>query len=245
MAERGYLILGGTSDIGRSVAATLRAQGHPVVLAGRDPDAVAEIAGPLDAPVARYEASDPGSVAESFAKAIEHCGELGGVVNMAGTVLLKPAHLTSDEEWAETIAVNLTSSFYIVREAAKAMRKSGGSVVLMSSAAARTGLPNHEAIAAAKAGVIGLTRSAAATYGGKGIRFNAVAPGLVKTKITERIWSNEQQAEASAAMHALGRLGEPEQVASLVTWLLTPASDWVTGEVFGVDGGLAGVVAKK
>ncbi|MEM7811892.1 MAG: SDR family oxidoreductase [Planctomycetota bacterium] len=241
----GYLILGATSGVGRVVAETLHAQGAKFALAGRDAAAIAEIARPYEAPTASYVAGDAASVAEAFGVATQAFGEIAGVVNLAGTVLLKPAHITTDEEWAETVTVNLTSSFHVVREAAKAMRKSGGSVVLMASAAARTGLPNHEAIAAAKAGVIGLTRSAAATYGPKNIRFNAVAPGLVKTKMTERIWGNEAQAAASASMHALGRLGEPGQVASIVTWLLTPASDWVTGQVFGVDGGLAGVVPKK
>ena len=92
------------------------------------------------------------------------------------------------------------------------MRKTGGAIILMSTAAARIGLPNHEAIAAAKAGVIGLMQSAAASYASRGIRVNAVAPGLVKTRMTERIWSNEKTAAASCTMHALGRLGEPSDV---------------------------------
>ena len=97
---------------------------------------------------------------------------------------------------------------------------------------------NHEAIAAAKAGVIGLMQSAAASYASRGIRINAVAPGLVKTEMTRRIWSSEKSASVSRSMHALGRLGEPKDVASLIVWLLQPENDWVTGQVFGVDGGL-------
>ena len=107
----------------------------------------------------------------------------------------------------------------------------------MSSAAARIGLANHEAIAAAKAGVIGLTKSAAASYAGREIRFNAVAPGLVKTQLTGNIWRRERSAAASRAMHALGRLGEPSEVAALVTWLLDPQNSWITGEVISVSGG--------
>lgn len=107
-----------------------------------------------------------------------------------------------------------------------------------STMAARLGLVNHEAIAAAKAGVIGLTLSAAATYASKGIRVNAVAPGLVRTPLTARITSNEATLNASTAMHALGRVGEPEDVASAIAWLLDPAQAWVTGQVI-VGGGLA------
>lgn len=117
--------------------------------------------------------------------------------------------------------------------------------MLVSSAAARIGFANHEAIAAAKAGVIGLTLSAAATYASRGLRFNAVAPGLVRTPMTERITANESAAEASIAMHALGRLGEPADVAGLIAWLLDPRNSWITGQVFGVDGGLASLRSRR
>ena len=157
------------------------------------------------------------------------------------SLLLKPAHLTTDSEWNETIATNLTSAFATVRGAAKTMRSGGGSVVLFSSAAAQIGLANHEAIAAAKAGVNGLARSAAASYASRGIRFNVVAPGLVKTKLTRRIWESERAAATSRAMHALDRLGEPQDVASVVCFLLAPENSWITGEVFSLDGGLAHV----
>jgi 3-oxoacyl-[acyl-carrier protein] reductase len=160
-------------------------------------------------------------------------------VNCVGSLLLKPAHLTKESEWHHTIATNLTSAFATVQAAAKTMGNRGGSVVLMSTAAARLGLANHEAIAAAKAGVEGLAQSAAASYAKQAIRFNVVAPGLVKTKLTKRIWESERAATTSIAMHALGRLGEAEEVASLITWLLEPANSWVTGEVFAIDGGLA------
>jgi NAD(P)-dependent dehydrogenase (short-subunit alcohol dehydrogenase family) len=162
-----------------------------------------------------------------------------GVVNCVGSLLLKPAHLTSDDEWDATIATNLRSAFATVRAAAKTMRSTGGSVVLVSSAAAQLGFANHEAIAAAKAGVIGLTRSAAATYAARGLRVNAVAPGLVRTPLTESIWSKEASATASEEMHALGRLGEPDDVASAICWLLDPTNSWVTGEVLSIDGGLS------
>jgi NAD(P)-dependent dehydrogenase (short-subunit alcohol dehydrogenase family) len=118
------------------------------------------------------------------------------------------------------------------------MRSFGGSVVLMSSAAARIGLANHEAIAAAKAGIIGLTLSAAATYAAQGIRVNAVAPGLIDTPMTKRITSNETSLSASVAMHPLGRIGTPDEVAATIEWLLRPESSWITGQVIGVDGGL-------
>ena len=118
----------------------------------------------------------------------------------------------------------------------------GGSIVLMSSVAGRYGLPNHEAVAAAKAGIEGLVRAAAATYAPRGIRVNAVAPGLVRTPLAGRLVATEQAVEASAAMHPLGRIGEPEDLTDALAFLLDPArSAWVTGQTLSVDGGFATV----
>jgi NAD(P)-dependent dehydrogenase (short-subunit alcohol dehydrogenase family) len=169
---------------------------------------------------------------------IARYGRIDGVAHCVGSLLLKSAHSTSPEEWNDIIATNLTSAFVVLSSAVRAMRQRGGSIVLVSSAAARIGLANHEAIAAAKAGVIGLTLSSAATYASKGIRVNAVAPGLVRTPLTRRIWDKPALAEASESMHALSRLGEPQDVASLIGWLLDPVNSWVTGQVIGIDGGL-------
>jgi NAD(P)-dependent dehydrogenase (short-subunit alcohol dehydrogenase family) len=125
------------------------------------------------------------------------------------------------------------------------MRAEGGSIVLLASAAAEVGLVNHEAIAAAKAGVIGLGRAAAATYARQGIRVNVVAPGLVDTPLSASILSNELARQASVDMHPLGRIGTAEDVASAIDWLLSREASWVTGQVLGVDGGLASVRGRK
>ena len=168
-------------------------------------------------------------------------GGLTGITNCVGSILLKPAHLTSTADWAATLATNLTSGFGCVRAAGRLMKADGGSVVLVSSAAARIGLPNHEAIAAAKAGIIGLVLSAAATYARQKIRFNAVAPGLTRTPLAAGLVASELAEKASVAMHPLGRLGEPEDVARAIAWLLDPQQSWVTAQVIGIDGGLADV----
>ena len=209
-----------------------------MLLVGRNEQRISDLAAELDSPFRVIDATNIETVEECVDHGLEQFGKIEGIVNCVGSVVLKPAHLTSPADWQESLAINLTSAFATVRAGYKVMRDTGGSIVLISAAVARFGLANNEATAAAKAGVIGLMQSAAASYASRGIRINAVAPGLVKTSLTERIWSNENSAQVSRGIHPLGRLGEPKDVASLIAWLLQPENDWVTGQVFGVDGGL-------
>ena len=191
------------------------------------------------------EATNSAAVEAVFENAYKEFSRIDGVVNCCGSLLLKSAHFTTDEDWSRTLAANLTTSFVILRAAAaRMMRSGGGSIVLMSSAVAQRGMINHEAIAAAKAGVAGLAQSAAATYARYNLRVNCVAPGLTRTPLAEPITKNEASLKVSTALHPLGRIGEPNEVASAVAWLLDPEQKWVTGQIIGVDGGLARVQAR-
>ncbi len=234
MTDRKCLVIGATGGIGRRLVEMLHRDGWSLVLAGRTQAALNEVAATCDAETACLDAHDFDAVDAAFQA---HPG-ITGAVNLAGSILLKPAHLTTAEEYEVTIAQNLRTAFSLTRAAGKHMRATGGSVVLMSSAAGAIGLPNHEAIAAAKAGVEGLTRSAAATYAGSRLRFNAVAPGLVATPLSRWITENDAALKASVAMHPLGRIGQPDEIARAIAFLLNPENSWITGQVLGVDGGL-------
>jgi NAD(P)-dependent dehydrogenase (short-subunit alcohol dehydrogenase family) len=235
------VVLGATGGIGAELCRRLSAKGTRLLAAGRSEAKLAALAAETGAQTFTLEVTQPGSVDQCINQAVEIFGRIDGVANCIGSLLLKPAHLTTDMEWAATLDINLGSAFATVRAAARAMTRTGVSIVLVSSAAARTGLANHEAIAAAKAGIIGLTLSAAASYAGRGIRVNCVAPGLVRTPLTARITENEAALKGSLAMHALGQIGEPADVASAIEWMLDPAQHRVTGQVLGIDGGLATV----
>jgi NAD(P)-dependent dehydrogenase (short-subunit alcohol dehydrogenase family) len=226
-----YLVIAASSSIGQALVKKLKNDGHEVIQTARSDAKIT--------PDFYLEASDFAAVEEVFKQA----GELDGVVNCSGSLLLKGAHLTSQDEYKSVITNSLDTAFATVRAAGKYMRK-GGSVVLISSAAAMTGLPNHEAIAAAKAGIIGLTMSAAATYASQNLRFNAVAPGLTETNLTQMITANEKSRSVSESMHALGRLGKAEEIANAIAFFLDPQNSWITGQVLGVDGGLGSVRPK-
>lgn len=226
-----YLIIAASSAIGQSVVDLLKKQGDEVLTTARNEDKIK--------PDYWLDATDFNAVDEVFEKA----GRLDGVVNCAGSLLLKSAHTTSEMDYEKTINASLTTSFATIRAAGKRMT-SGGAVVLISSAAALTGLANHEAIAAAKAGVIGLAQSAAATYASSNLRINVVAPGMINTPLTAPLLGNQFVAKASQAMHALGRLGEPQDVAQAIVFFLNPSNSWITGQVLAVDGGLSAVRPK-
>lgn len=233
-----YVVLGATGGIGSELSRRLAARGARLVLGGRDAGKLEPLAEELDALPVKLDATRTSEVGDLFQRAVGEYGRIDGAVNCVGSFMLKPAHLTKDEEWAETISLNLDTAFGTVKAAAAHMPE-GGSVVLLSSVAARVGLANHEAVAAAKAGVIGLAMSAATTYLPRGLRINVVAPGLVQTPMTKRITASETSRRASEELHPMGRLGEPGDIASAISWLLSPEASWVTGQVFGVDGGLS------
>ena len=223
-----YLIIAASSAIGQEIVRELTLQGDTVFTTARDATKIQ--------PDALLDATDFDAVDEVFKQA----GNIDGVVNCSGSLLLKSAHMTSKSEYQSVIDASLTTSFATDRSAGKHM-KNGGSVVLISSAAALTGLANHEAIAAAKAGVIGLVQSAAATYASFGLRVNAIAPGLVDTPLTSQLTSSPVMLKASQAIHGLGRIGTVRDIANGVVFLLSPLNNWITGQVLAIDGGLSSV----
>jgi NAD(P)-dependent dehydrogenase (short-subunit alcohol dehydrogenase family) len=234
----GVLVLGAAGGIGSALCRRLKSSGRRLFLAGRREQPLAELGNELGAPWASLDARDSAQVAAVFARAHAELGSLQGAVNSIGSILLKPAARTSDAEYRDVLAQNLDTAFFCLREAAQHLAP-GGSLVLLSSAAASFGLANHEAIAAAKAGVEGLVRAGAATLAPRGLRVNAVAPGLVDTPLA-RPWTEAAAArQASEKLHPLGRIGRADEVAAAIAWLLDPTQAWITGAVIPVDGGLS------
>ncbi|MFO0679795.1 MAG: SDR family oxidoreductase [Polyangiaceae bacterium] len=240
--ERVAFVVGAAGAIGRALTSRLLSEGWHVAAAGRDLSRLAALADGRDVSTWCIDARSFDAVHTALGDVFAARGRIDAVVNLAGSILLKPAHTTTQAEWNDVVATNLTTAFAVVRAGAPLLAKSGGgSVVLVASAASAIGLANHEAIAAAKAGVVGLARAAAATYASRSVRVNVVSPGLVETPLSSRITSNPSSRNASLAMHALGRLGNVDDVAAALHYLAGPSSSFVTGQEIGVDGGLARV----
>jgi NAD(P)-dependent dehydrogenase (short-subunit alcohol dehydrogenase family) len=249
MAGDVVLITGGAGGIGRTLAKILIDRGDFVILFGRTESSLIALTQELgsNSLAVAGDARKPEDVPRAVEQGVAAFGKLNGLVHCVGSIQLKPLHLTTPEEFASTIEINLTTAFLASRAVIEPFRRAGGgSVVLVSSVAASQGLNNHESIAAAKAGIEGLVRSAAMTYARQGIRFNAVAPGLTDTLLAAPILRTEAARAFSSAMHPLGRIGRPEDVACVMAFLLGQESTWITGQIWGIDGGLgAGISPPK
>jgi len=225
------LLFGASGGIARALISRCLADGWNVMAVSRDPARLEDL--PDSVQRIQADATQSGGAAKAFDAA--SCPP-AAVVNCIGSLHLKSLARTTAEEFTQVMRVNVFSSFQILQEAAKRLPQ-GGSVVLMSSVAAQTGLVNHETIGAAKAAVEGLARSAAASLAPKGIRVNAVAPGLTETPMTRPLLSSAARA-VSEKMHPLGRVGRPSDIAAAIAWLIDPANSWTTGQILHVDGGL-------
>lgn len=231
-------ILAAKSTIGQAVAERLSTAGHELAMLGRNLSGLETTRASF---TTNCDLTDFDAVDKAVGEAREVLGGLTGLVNCSGSIVLKPAHLTNRALLDKTIEANLVTAFAAIRASVKHLDKTGGSVVLISSAAATFGMPNHELIGAVKAGVEGLVRSAAATYASRALRFNGVAPGLVDTALSSDLVKNPTSLKVSESVHPLGRIGSANDIASAICWLLDPEQAWVTGQIIGVDGGLSRV----
>lgn len=236
-----YLVLGATGNLGSAVTRRLAASGARVVIAARDTTRLADLSEETRAPALSLNAARFDHVEAALEQTRSNMGRLDGVACCVGTRPIRTdvAEITP-ADWQEILGADLTAPLATVRAAATVMKRHGGSVVLCSGPAGRLGLPGLEMWSAAKAGVEGLVRAAAAGYARYELRFNCVAPGPLVEAGAENCDPEMADAVASALpLPALGRQGRADEAAAAVVWLLAREQGWVTGQVFRVDGGLS------
>lgn len=231
--NKNFLIIGGSSGIGLEIVKRLAAMEANIYTVSRSNG---DSAGDQKIQHLSFDVTS-----EDFIPLQEFLPEtLHGLAYCPGTITLKPFARLTTADFLNDLEINLLGAVKTIQSAIPALKKSeGASVVLFSTVAARTGLNFHASIASAKAAVEGLTVSLAAEYASANIRFNAIAPSITQTPLAQQLLSNEQKIEASKNRHPLKRIGQPEDLAAMAAFLLSPESSWVTGQVIGVDGGLS------
>ena len=240
---KSFLVVGGSSDIGLLLCDLLLDEGYTLTVVARDVTRVESIKS-RGANVIVGDALDSEVISNAITKTLELGeGSIAGVAHLVGSIMLRPPHALKLEVFEDVIKTNLISAFLTLSLSGKAMLKTGsGRMVFTSSVAGSLGLVNHEAIAAAKGGIESMVRSAAATYSKRGIRVNAVAPGLTDTRLASTILRSDAIREASEKMIPLNRINQPKEIAECIFWLLTGAPDNYTGQIMHLDGGMSQIL---
>ncbi|WP_445430810.1 SDR family NAD(P)-dependent oxidoreductase [Chryseobacterium indoltheticum] len=167
---------------------------------------------------------------------------LDGVVYAPGSINLKPFNRLSIDDFKNDFEINVIGAVKVIQKLLPNLKKSeSASIVLFSSVAAKLGMPFHASVAASKNAVEGLTKSLAAEFSAQKIRVNAIAPSLTDTHLAANLLSTPEKREASAKRHPLQRIGNAEEIAEMTAFLISDKSSWITGQIFGIDGGMGSV----
>lgn len=242
--DQAVLVTGGGSGIGRAVCEMAASEGARVAVGDLDAERAAETAAAIraaggEAHAIQVDVADPAAAARFVEAAETALGRLDVLVNAAGIREIAPVLELSFEEWTRVITVNLSGTFLPSQAFGRRVvaRQGTGRIVNIASTLGLMAAPQRAAYVTSKHGVVGLTKQMALELGEMGIRVNAVAPGVIRTNLTERYFQDPAMTETIRSLHAVGRWGEAEEVARAILFLAAEENGFITGSVLAVDGG--------
>jgi len=228
--NKNILVIGGSFGIGLELVKNLTSEGAVVYAASRTSSAE----WPSAVHYQQHDVLEPSQDLASFLPE-----DLHGLVYCVGNINLKPFARVSETDLVDDFRLNVVGAALAIQASLKALKNSAGaSVVLISSVAARTGMGFHASTAASKAALEGLAISLAAELAGSQIRVNVIAPSLTNTRLAAKLLNTPEKIEASAKRHPIGKSGEPKDISSAISFLLSEDSSWITGQIIPVDGGM-------
>jgi len=223
-------VTGGASGIGAAACARMTQEGAAVI--------VLDTNRPTTGLAIEVDVSDEAAVDGAFGEIRARYGRLDILVNSAGIAGRNPVHETSVTDWMRILDVNVKGSFLCSKAALPLMGR-GASIIQLSSVTGITGVRSRAAYSSAKGALVALTRNMALDYASHGIRVNCVCPGFVRTPLTAALTSDKDRCDRLTALHPLGRLGEPEDIADAIVFLASDEAAWITGHALVVDGGFS------
>lgn len=240
--NRTALVTGAAGGVGRCVVARLAADGWQVIVTSRRAEHLTAAFGNQHLQVAA-DCSTVAGARQILQVAVAHQMLPTALAHCVGNIRLGAMHRMSEADFNDCLNANLVSAFHTLSAFVGGLReaRSPGAAVLVSSAAARIGTPNHEAVAAAKAGLEGLVRGAAASYAANAIRVNAVAPGIMETPASAGVIASPAARDGAARQYPLPGIGSADELAELMVWLLSDSAARVTGQVWSLDGGFSSI----
>jgi len=244
------VIFGATGGVGTALARRLHARGQHVFLSARDDAALQTLAEPLNARYAAGDVLNTDDIARIIAAATDTAPDtapggqsLAGLAFCVGSIDLKPLRRATADDFMHAFHLNALSAAMAVQQAAPALKKGKGAVVLFSTIAVAHGFTNHTIVSAAKGAVEGLGRALAADLA-PDVRVNVIAPSLLDTTLAQPITQSQAMADGIAKLHPIPRLGDPEDAAALAAFVLSEEAGWITGQVLRADGGRSHVRTK-
>ena len=238
------ILTGAASGIGAATATVFAREGASVATFDVNDSAAEQLAQQIcmaggNASAWHCDVSSAQQVHDAIVAATERYGSIDVLLNNAGIALRAPVGEQDEESWDRVIDTNVKGAYLCSRASLARFSKGGGSIIHTASVTGITGVRGRAAYSSAKAALVGLTRNMAIDYAHRNIRVNCVCPGFVRTPFIEGILADEERARRLAALHPLGRLGEPEDIASAILFLASDEASWITGHSLVVDGGFS------